>query len=173
MTYFTNAPQSILSHLTFSQPLITFPYTGKSFNWVLCDGERRIGFSDFGFFTSIEIHLKKKIRRHRVACVFGITFMPFQLSRCCQRERNWREENILYCSDVMPAMPLLSLSVYSCCNSSEDLFILKGYTFCMAGVLSPSGKKQKSDLLECFSRESWGLQALYWTLWSENIYMYI
>lgn len=57
-------------------------------------------------------------------------------------EWNWRKENIVYCSDVMPTMPLLSLSVYSCCNSSEELFILKGYTFCMAGVLSLWRKEQ-------------------------------
>lgn len=74
----------------------------------------------------------------------------------------------MYCSDVMPAMPLLSLSVYNCCNSSEELFILKVYTFCMAEVL-PLSRKKKSDLLECSSGEQGGLQALYQTLWSENM----
>lgn len=174
-TWFTNAPQSILSCLTFSQPLATFPYTGKSSNWMLCDLEWGITFSDYFFYFHRNIFKKqKKIRRPGVAYVFGITFVPFQLSRCCQREENWREENILYCSDLMPDMLLLSLSVYSCCNSSEDLFVLKGCTFCMAGLLSSVGEKPKSNLLECFSRERGGLQGVYWTLWNEKKrYMYV
>lgn len=76
MTCFTNAPQSILSHLIFSQPLMAFPYTGKSFNWMLCDLEWGIAFSDYFFYFRRNI-LKKKICRPGVACVFGITFVSF------------------------------------------------------------------------------------------------
>lgn len=107
-------------------------------------GKEKLLFQCFvfwGFFWFYKNILLRKYPQSQSSFWFWDNFCAFSVIQMLP-EWNWRKENIMYCSDVMPAMPLLSLSVYSCCNSSEELFILKGYTFCMAGVLSLWRKKQ-------------------------------
>lgn len=154
MTYFPNAPLSIFSHFTFSQPWATFPSPNLLTGYFMTGKKEMLFFFPSSYFCRSKFQ-KYPWCRHRVVCGFEITYVSFQLSRCWQTEWNWREWNILYCSVLIHAVLLLSLSLYSCHNSTEEPCLLQGCTFCMAAVLSR--KKQTCWYIFADSREDFKL----------------
>lgn len=87
----------------------------------------------------------------RVACVFGITFVPFQLSRCCQNETEGKRT---LCTAQMWCLPCHCFHFLS----TAAVILVKSSSFSRV-TLSVGQEcylcegKNKSDLLECSCRE--------------------